>query len=228
MKKGPIITIDGPSGSGKSTIARLLADRLGFRFIDTGAMYRGIGWLAKEQGVPFRDCKELDALLKEARLSFVEKNGETALFVNDVDVTDRIRTSEMGMVASNISAIGSVRKWLSALQRELGVEGNAVLEGRDMGTVVFPDGDVKFFLTAILEERGRRRAEQLRERGEVVELQTVIDEISLRDRNDSNRTLAPLRKADDAIEIDTTSMTIQEVVEKLAKEVQAGTKSVPE
>jgi cytidylate kinase len=228
MKMGPIVTIDGPSGSGKSTIARLLADRLGFRFIDTGAMYRGIGWLAKEQGVPFRECEELDMLLKEARLFLVEKKGETTLFVNDCDVTDRIRTPEMGMVASNISAIGSVRQWLSALQRELGEEGNAVLEGRDMGTVVFPDGDVKFFLTASLEERGRRRTAQLIEKGETADLQTVIDEMSLRDRNDTNRALAPLKKADDAIEIDTTSMTVQEVVERLVQEVQAGTKIVPE
>jgi cytidylate kinase len=161
-------------------------------------------------------------------VELVENKGETDIFVNDCDVTDRIRTPEMGMVASNISAIGSVRQWLSALQRELGEEGNAVLEGRDMGTVVFPDGDVKFFLTASLEERGRRRTAQLIEKGETADLQTVIDEMSLRDRNDTNRALAPLKKADDAIEIDTTSMTVQEVVERLVQEVQAGTKSVPE
>lgn len=221
MNKGAIITIDGPSGSGKSTIAKLLADRLEYKYIDTGAMYRAMGWLAREKGVPFRDCKELDHLLKNVRLNFEEREGHTALIINDTDVTDQIRTPEIGMAASDISAIGSVRQWLSTRQRELGEMGNAVLEGRDMGTVVFPGADKKFFLTALLEERGKRRTEQLREFGEEVDLETVTRDIALRDRNDSSRALAPLRKAEDAIEIDTTLMTIPEVVEVLFREVLA-------
>ncbi len=220
MRDRPIITIDGPSGSGKSTVARMVADRLGYRYIDTGAMYRGIGWLAREKQIPFRECKELDALLKSTRLTFEERKGETHLIVNGIDVTDQIRTPEMGMVASDISAIGSVRKWLSSLQRKLGEEGKTVLEGRDMGTVVFPDGDCKFFLTASLSERGKRRAEQLKQGGDEVDLKHITREMKQRDENDSNRALAPLKKAEDAIEVDTTSMTISEVVERLVTEIK--------
>lgn len=221
MKQGIIVTIDGPSGSGKSTVARLLADRLGYTYIDTGAMYRGIGWLAREEGVPFRECKELDNLLKTVKLSFEEKNGRTYLVVNGMDLTERVRTPEMGMVASRISEIGTVRRWLSSLQRRLGEEGNAVLEGRDMGTVVFPDADYKFYLVASLEVRGRRRAEQLREKGEEADLEATTKEISFRDRNDSTRALAPLRKAEDAIEVDTTSLSVSEVLERLLRETRA-------
>lgn len=219
-KKVIVITIDGPSGSGKSTVARLLAGRLGYKYIDTGAMYRGIGWLAREKEVPFREGEALDALLESTRLSFEEKNGGTHLLVNGMDLTERIRTPEMGMVASKISAIGAVRRWLSTLQRRLGEEGNAVLEGRDMGTVVFPDARHKFFLTASLEQRAKRRVHQLREQGEEVDLESTVKEISYRDRKDSTRALAPLRKAEDAIEIDTTSMTISEVLERLLQETQ--------
>lgn len=222
MKRGPIVTIDGPSGAGKSTVARKLAERLGYRYIDTGAMYRGIGWLAREKGVPFRNCKALNALLKHASLSFEERNGSTRLMVNGTDVTDLIRKPDMGMVASDISAIEPVRRWLSSLQRKLGEQGNAVLEGRDMGTVVFPDADYKFFLTASLQERARRRAEEQREKGETVDLHAVMEEVSRRDWNDSNRAIAPLRKAGDAVEIDTTSMTIAEAVDRLIRAMRQG------
>ncbi len=215
MKQGPIVTIDGPSGSGKSTVARTVAERLGYRYIDTGAMYRGIGWLARREKVPFREGPELEALLESTRLSFEERDGRTALVVNGRDITDRIRTAEMGMVASDISAIGSVRKWLSVLQRTLGEEGETVLEGRDMGTVVFPDAEVKIFLTASLKERARRRTTELRQRGETVDPEGVQQDLAQRDFNDSRRELAPLRKAEDAVEIDTTSMTLAEVVDRV-------------
>jgi cytidylate kinase len=223
MKKGPIITIDGPSGSGKSTVAKEVADRLGYRYIDTGAMYRGIGWLARREGVPFQEGPVLDRLLSSASLSFEERPGGTRLVVNGTDVTEQIRTPEMGMVASDISAIGSVRRWLSSFQRKLGEEGRTVLEGRDMGTVVFPDGDFKFFLTASLQERARRRAQELQERGDAVDPERVLQDMSVRDRNDSNRDLAPLRKAADAVEVETTDMTLDEVVEKILRWVKAGT-----
>ncbi|NOY52262.1 MAG: (d)CMP kinase [Deltaproteobacteria bacterium] len=215
MKKGPIVTIDGPSGSGKSTVARTVSERLGYRYIDTGAMYRGIGWLAREQKVPFREGPELTALLETARLSFEERDGRTALIVNGRDLTDRIRTAEMGMVASDISAIGSVRTWLSTLQRALGSEGKTVLEGRDMGTVVFPDAEVKIFLTASLQERARRRTEELKLRGEQVDCNVIQQDLARRDAHDRDRELAPLRKAKDALEIDTTSMTLNEVVNQI-------------
>ncbi len=220
MKRGPIVTIDGPSGSGKSTVARTVAERLGYRYIDTGAMYRGIGWLAREEKVPFREGPELTALLESARLYFEERNGQTALVVNGQEITDRIRTAEMGMVASDISAIGSVRKWLSALQRTLGEEGETVLEGRDMGTVVFPDAEVKIFLTASLEERAKRRTAELKQRGETVDPEGIQEDLARRDHNDSSRILAPLRKAEDALEIDTTSMTLDEVVERVLNVVR--------
>jgi len=222
MKRGSIVTIDGPSGAGKSTVARQLAERLRYRYIDTGAMYRAIGWLARERKVPFHDGSELHALLESASLSFEEKDGSTRILVNGTDVTGLIRKPDMGMVASDISAIEPVRRWLSSLQRKLGEQGNAVLEGRDMGTVVFPDADYKFFLTASLYERARRRAEQIKEKGDEVDLDAVIKEVSLRDRNDSTRSLSPLRKAEDAVEIDTTSMTIQEAVERLIREIRTG------
>ncbi len=222
MRRGTIITIDGPSGSGKSTVARTVAERLDFRYIDTGSMYRGIGWLAREEKVPFREGPELSALLETARLSFEEqRNGRTALRVNGHDLTDRIRTAEMGMVASEISAIGSVRQWLSTLQRDLGAEGKTVLEGRDMGTVVFPEAEVKIFLTASLEERARRRTAELKLRGEPVDCNEIEEDLARRDANDRSRELAPLRKAEDALEIDTTSMTLDEVVDRVLAAARA-------
>ncbi len=219
-RRGPIVTIDGPSGAGKSTVARAVAARLGFTYIDTGAMYRGIGWLARKQGVPFREGPELDALLREARLVFEEHPDGPRLFVNGQDVTARIRTAEMGMVASDISAIPSVRRWLSARQRSLGERGNTILEGRDMGTVVFPDADVKIFLTASLEARGGRRAAELRARGEDAPLARIVEDLDRRDRNDSSRDMAPLRKADDAVEIDTSALTVAEVVNRVIETIQ--------
>ncbi len=214
------MTIDGPSGAGKSTVAKCVAARLGFTYIDTGAMYRGIGWLARERGVPFREGPELDALLQDASLAFEEHHDTTRLIVNGEDVTERIRSAEMGMVASDISAIPSVRHWLSALQRSLGERGNTVLEGRDMGTVVFPDADVKLFLTASLEARGGRRAAELCARGEAVALSKIVEDLARRDRNDSSREIAPLRKADDAIEIDTSALTVAEVVDRVMQAVE--------
>ncbi len=214
------MTIDGPSGAGKSTVARAVAEQLGFTYIDTGAMYRGIGWLARERAIPFREGPALEALLRDARLVFEEHEDGTRLMVNGEDVTERIRTAEMGMVASDISAIPSVRRWLSALQRSLGEAGNTVLEGRDMGTVVFPDADVKVFLTASLDARGERRAAELCARGEAVALEHIIQDLAQRDRNDSNRDIAPLRKAEDAMEIDTSALTVAEVVERVMEAVQ--------
>ncbi len=221
MKQGPIVVIDGPSGAGKSTVARALAERIGFRYIDTGAMYRGIGWLAREKKVPFMECEELVQLLKNVRLVFAEGKGGTRILVNGTDVTEEIRTAGMGMVASRISAIASVRRRLSSLQRKLGEDGNAVLEGRDMGTVVFPDADFKFFLTASLEERSRRRVTELRARGEAVRSGEILKEMAERDRKDSGRILAPLRKADDAVTIDTTLLTVQEVVDSMIREMES-------
>ena len=131
VKEGLIVTIDGPAGSGKTSVTKAVARRLGLRYIDTGAMYRGVGWIAREKGVPCRESVELDELLRSTQLSFEEKDGATRLMINGQDVTDEIRTAEMGLIASRISALGSVRRWLSGLQRTLGDRGNTILEGRD-------------------------------------------------------------------------------------------------
>ena len=221
-KKGLIVTIDGPAGSGKTSVTQAVAQRLGLRYIDTGAMYRGVGWIAREMGVPFRESFELDELLRSTELCFEEEDGATRLKVNGEDVTDQIRTAEMGLIASRISALGSVRTWLSGLQRTLGEEGNTILEGRDMGTVVFPDADYKFYLTAVLEERGRRRTDELLARGERVDYESIVRDMALRDSADAGRELAPLKKADDAVEIDTTAMPLAAVIDRVIRIIGEG------
>ena len=215
MSRGPIVTLDGPSGSGKSTLARLLARRLGYRYVDTGAMYRAVGWLARREGVPFADGPELRGLLARARLVLEPHPEEPRVRINGVDVTRAIRGPEMGMVASRISALAPVREWLLERQRDLARPGRAVLEGRDTGTVVFPDADAKFFVTASLEERGRRRAADLAAAGDRVDPAEVTRDLERRDRNDSGRALAPLRRAQDAVEIDTTGLTPDQALEEI-------------
>ena len=217
-----IITIDGPAGSGKTSVTKAVAQRLGLRYIDTGAMYRAVGWIAREKGVPCRESSQLDDLLHSTELSFEEEEGMTRLKVNGQDVTDHIRTAEMGLIASRISALGAVRQWLSGLQRTLGDAGNTILEGRDMGTVVFPDADYKFYLTAALEERGRRRTDELSARGERVDYESIVRDMAARDKADAGRELAPLRKADDAVEIDTTAMPLAAVIDTVVRIIQEG------
>lgn len=208
-----IITIDGPSGSGKSTISRLLAERLQATYLDTGAMYRAVGLAAHRQGVEIVESKAISNLLNTLTLDLLPGDGDTKVIVNGEDVSLAIRSADMAMVASKISALPSVRKKLTALQQEIGSTGKIVAEGRDMGTVVFAAARHKFFLSASPEERARRRTEQLREKGEIAHYEEILQQTIKRDNDDSSRSLAPLKPADDAIIIDSSTMPIDAVVQ---------------
>ncbi len=219
-KNGLVIAIDGPSGAGKSTTARLLAERLGYIYIDTGAMYRAIGWKAKQEGIDPKNEENLAGLCGRTEVTIKKDNNDPRFYVDGRDVSSEIRTPEMGMMASAVSKSPSVRARLLTLQRDLGRSGGVVMDGRDIGTVVFPDADVKFFLDAGAEERGRRRYEELKAKGMDVDLARITQEIRERDLQDSMRSLAPLRKADDALLIDSTNLNIGEVLERMLSEIR--------
>jgi cytidylate kinase len=218
----PIVTIDGPSGAGKSTISQLLAARLGYAYLDTGAMYRAVGLKMVRTATEHEDSKSLTALLAEVKLQLQADGGETRVILDGEDVSAEIRTPEMSMVASRVSAIPAVRGKLTALQREIGSQGSIVAEGRDMGTVVFPDASWKFFLDATPEERATRRVLQLREKGQTVDEAETLALIIERDRADSSRALAPLKPAEDAILVDSSRLTIDEVVSMMMEKVAKG------
>ena len=212
-----IITIDGPSGAGKSTISKLLAAKLHYTYLDTGAMYRVVGLQVERAGLDLEaegareDLVQLLAGL-DMTLAPGEEGKDTRAFLNGEDVSDAIRTPEMAMVASRVSAQAEVRKKLTEMQRTIGKNGAIVAEGRDMGTIVFPDAIHKFFLDASPEERAQRRQKQLAENGQKVEFQEILAQIQKRDRDDSGRSLAPLQPAEDAIIIESSEMSIDEVV----------------
>jgi len=209
-----IIAIDGPAGSGKSTIAREVAKKLGLRYLDTGAMYRTVTLLAMEQGLVPNRIAEAGALATEAEFRLVDRPDDlTRVFVGEREVTNEIRGRSVSQNVSAVSADPGVRGVLTLKQREQAAKGDVVLEGRDMGTVVVPQADVKVFLTASVEERARRRQLQLEAQGAPQPFEQLVGEITARDTYDSSREVAPLRRADDAVEIDTTSMTIDQVVE---------------
>jgi cytidylate kinase len=209
-----IVTIDGPSGAGKSTISRGLAARLGYTYLDTGAMYRAMGLHLARAGVDLEgDGDRLARLLAAVDLRLVpNKGGDVLVFLNGEDVSTAIRTPEMGMVASRVSAHPLVRRTLTALQRQLGAPGRIVAEGRDMGTVVFPRAAFKFYLDATPEVRARRRCEQLRAQGQTVAYEEILAQIVKRDRDDSGRALAPLKPAVDAVIIDSSALDIEGVI----------------
>ncbi|MEJ2657773.1 MAG: (d)CMP kinase [Desulfobacterales bacterium] len=209
-----IITIDGPSGAGKTTASRMLADRLGYRYIDTGALYRGVALAVISSGLNPDDDDGLLTLFKTLKMTFVAGETGLSLLLNESDITDRIRTPEISMVASAVSARPVVRNFLLNLQRELGRDKNVVFEGRDMGTVVFPDADVKFFLDASLSTRAKRRFKELSSTTPQ-SLDVVERDMRRRDKNDSTRDLAPLKPAEDAIRIDSTDLDIEEVVDRM-------------
>ena len=217
MKK-LLITIDGPAGAGKTTVSRALADRLGYRYIDTGALYRGIALAAKNQGIDPQNDDDLKRLCAGLDLNFVKQDKGLGLLLNGEDISDRIRTPEITMMASAVSARPVVREFLLGLQKDLGREKAAVFEGRDMGTVVFPDADLKFFLDASTRTRASRRyGEQKSQNSQT--LDEVERDIQRRDHNDSTRDLAPLKPATDAIVIDSTEMKVDEVVDFMASHV---------
>lgn len=209
---GLVIAIDGPSGAGKSTVAHLLAERLGYLQIDTGAMYRAVAYLMHLSGIDAADAAAVERFCSNVDIRLDRSNGFQRVFANGQEVTGQIRSPEMSLMTSRISALRPVREAMMLAQRRMGAQGGVVLEGRDIGTVVFPDADVKFFLSASAEERGKRRYMELVSKGEQVTLDSTIAAVVLRDQQDSQRDLAPLRMAEDAIAIDSSGKTIDEVL----------------
>lgn len=219
--KGLVIAIDGPSGAGKSTITRQLADRLSYVYIDTGAMYRALALAVQREGVPLDDEEKVLEVCRRAELSFRIDNGISRIILNGEDVADLIRTPEISLLTSFVASKKRVRELLLGKQREMGSGGGVILEGRDIGTVVFPDADIKFFLSATAAERGRRRYLELQARGEQVALETTIAEVVARDMQDENRDHAPLRQADDAVLVDSTGLSVSEVIDCMARIIEA-------
>ncbi len=208
-----IIAIDGPSGAGKSTVSKEAARRLGFTYIDTGAMYRAIGLKATRNAVPLSDEAEILKMLEETAVDLRSIDGSNRVFLDGEDVSELIRTPEISMAASNVSKLACVREKMTKLQREIGSSRDTVMDGRDIGTSVFPNAEVKIFLTASAEARAKRRYDELIAKGEKVTLSEVLYDIIKRDENDSNREIAPLRAADDAKIIDTSHLTQERSVE---------------
>ena len=206
------IAIDGPSGAGKSTLAKAIAKALNIHYLDTGAMYRGVAYAALQAGVDIMDAAKVEAFLNKLDIQTVYADGEQRVLVNGDNVMPYIRTPEVSKGASDISAHPCVRLKLVAMQREVAKKYDVVLDGRDIGTFVLPDAKYKFFVTADVEERARRRYEEMKQGGMTGELNKVLSDMRQRDKNDSSRSLAPLKKADDAILIDTTSMDIDAVL----------------
>jgi cytidylate kinase len=215
-RRDPVITIDGPAGAGKSTAAREVARRLGFRLVDTGALYRALAWALTQLGVSPEDEAAVEALL--ARTT-VELDGGRVL-VNGRDVTAEIRTPEIAMVTSRLTALRAVRDKMTPLQRSLAAAGGVVLEGRDTGSVVCPDAEVKVYLDADLAERARRRRDELAAGGLPADYESVKAEVALRDRQDMERELAPLRKPAGAVTVDTTALSPQAVVKRILEAVE--------
>lgn len=221
MTKRCVVTVDGPAGSGKSTVSRLLARELAYVYLDTGALYRAVALKVTRAGVDVSDRTGIAALCGETDVALVEREGATRIFLDGRDVTELIRSPEISMLASTVSAVPEVRQRLLAVQREAALFGGIVAEGRDMGTVVFPGADVKFFLTAGPEERGRRRWLELRQRGHEVSLEDVIRDVVRRDRQDSEREIAPLRPAADGVLVDSTGKTVGEVVSEMLQVIKS-------
>jgi CMP/dCMP kinase len=211
-RKRLTVTIDGPSGAGKSTVAKRLARRLGYVYIDTGAMYRAVSLEAKEKGREFGDEDALYQWVSSLQITFLDQGGEIRIFCNGRDVTEKIRSPEVSLLASEISKRKGVREALVQMQREMGKGGGVVLEGRDTGTIVFPRADIKFYLDAKPEERAKRRFEELTGKGVNVDFDETFQEVVQRDLNDMNRPLSPLRRAEEAVLIDSTFRSAEEVI----------------
>lgn len=206
------VAIDGPSGAGKSTIAKILAEELGFLYVDTGALYRSVGYSILKKGIDPSDSVNVEAFLPSLQVILCHIKGSQHIFVNEEDVTDFIRTPEVSMAASVVSAIPAVRGFLFKLQQETARMNNVLMDGRDIGTVVLPAADVKIFLTASAEDRAHRRYDELKDKGISVTYDEVLEDMKKRDYNDSNRSTAPLKAAEDAIIVDTTGNTLEKSV----------------
>jgi len=228
--KEPVITIDGASGTGKGTVSQMLATRLGWKFLDSGALYRVLALAAQKHSVAFNNEKALEVLAEHLDVQFIARENKLPLIILEgEDVTETIRTESIGNAASIIAALPAVRASLLSRQRSFRETPGLVADGRDMGTVVFPDAELKIFLTASPEERALRRYNQLKERGISVSLGDLIKELRERDRRDQERSVAPLKPAEDAVMIDTDRLTIEEVVDRILSELEgnAGKKAFP-
>ncbi len=222
------IAIDGPSGAGKSTAAKGAAKELGFIYVDTGAMYRAVGVAALQRNIAPDNAAAVAAMLPEIEISLRFEEGEQRVYLNGEDVSKTIRLPEASMAASNVSAVPAVRAFLFDLQKSLAAKNNCIMDGRDIGTVVLPDAQLKIFLTASAEERANRRYKELIERGTPVEYDTLLAEIKQRDYNDSHRAIAPLKPAPDAVLLDSSDLDLAQVIEKItamAKEIMPDEKA---
>ncbi|MBN8768784.1 MAG: (d)CMP kinase [Stenotrophomonas nitritireducens] len=211
----PVLTIDGPSGAGKGTVSRIVAQRLGWHYLDSGALYRAVGVAASWADIDTSDASALVRCTFDTRIRFVERGESLRVLVNDTDATDELRLETTGALASAIAAIPEVRAALKERQRAFRALPGLVADGRDMGTVIFPDAPFKVFLTASAEERAQRRHKQLKEKGVSVNFDDLLREIMARDARDAQRAVAPLRAADDAVLIDTSGIGIDEVVARV-------------
>ena len=209
------IAIDGPAGAGKSTIARSLASKLGYIYVDTGALYRAVGVNAMRSGADTKNPEQVCATLEGADVSLRFVDGEQRVFLGEEDVSVVIRTPEASMAASNVSAIPEVRAFLFDLQRDIAAKNNCIMDGRDIGTVVLPNAEVKIFLTASAEVRAKRRYDELLAKGMQADYNQVLEEMIQRDYQDSHRAIAPLKQADDAVLVDTSDMNLEQVIETL-------------
>jgi CMP/dCMP kinase len=215
-----IIAIDGPSAAGKSTLAKRLAKDLGFTYLDTGGMYRALALKVLREGIDIGNDGALTELIGRTAIDLVVTEGKLKVLLDGEDVSHEIRTPEVSQMASKASTLEMVRRWMLVLQRGFGRRGNVVAEGRDIGTVVFPDAEVKIYLDASAQERARRRVEELRQAGRQVSLDETLREMWERDKRDSERDLAPLRKADDAIAIDSTSVDAEALAQRVMQQIR--------
>ncbi len=214
------IAIDGPSGSGKSTISKIIAKKMGFINVDTGALYRTIAYFFLENKINYKEKSEVLKNLNNISVSLKNENFSQTIFLNGVDVTQKIRTNEISMVSSEISVIPEVRQFLLKLQRDIAKENNVVIDGRDIGTVVIPNADVKIFLTADPKVRAKRRYNQLISKGQSTTFDEILELINKRDYNDIHRKISPLKKADDAILVDNSNLNQKNTVDKLMEIIE--------
>lgn len=221
MHEKMIITIDGPAGAGKSTVSKMLAKKLGYIYLDTGSLYRALAYKALKDKIVLDDMDVLNDLCSNISIVLKNIDGQMKVYVNGEDVGDKIRTEEIGLTASRISAFAIVRQRLLQLQREAGAQGGIVTEGRDMGSVVFPNADYKFYLDADIEERIKRRHKELLGKGNTSEIQSIKKDMLVRDKQDSKREIAPLKPTSSSIIIDTTKLSVPEVIEKIIQQMSS-------